>query len=214
MVSAGFKGVLDQEAAAKGPNSGVVTVTHTAPAETGVDLFGEDAGPLLSAPSAGKGTRAGRPNKRTAAVAAYIQRGIGDPLVELSRLAMCDLRELAKELKAICREVLIKDDITAMELLRFKRDMLNASLPYVHAKRAAEDDAGEAVRPTLTVNLGGLDPAALKIAPGGLDVGGGGFLDMVAVAHAQARYAPTEADNPAESPVGHESAPESATGST
>lgn len=200
-MSIGTKGLLDQREAAK---SGVATVTHTAAPE--VDLFGEaEGGSLLKARPLG--SRAGRPNRRTAAVAALIQHKFGDPLIELARLAMCDpldlIREITEAQKQV-KELLDKDGkpilpMTVREALHFKAECLHAILPYIHAKRAQENDAGETVQPSLTINLGGLDPASLKIAPGGLDAGG--FLNLsAALEDGQKRYsAPSEAPNPVES---------------
>ena len=199
-MSSGPKGVLDQRDPAK---TGVATVTHTAPA----DLFEGEAlaGPILKAKPLGG--RAGRPNRRTAEMAGFIQRTMGDPLLELARLAMCDPVALATEmnqLQAETGQMTGKDGkallpITIREALAFKRECLEAILPYVHAKRAAEDDKGEAIKPEIRISLGGLDPAALKIAPGGLDAGA--FLDLAAVAtEAQERYrVPSEGANSVES---------------
>jgi hypothetical protein len=181
----------------------VATVTHTAPA----DLFDGEAlaGPILKAKPLGG--RAGRPNRRTAEMAGFIQRTMGDPLLELARLAMCDPVALAREMNQLQAETghmtgragqpLLP--ITIREALAFKRECLEAILPYVHAKRAAEDDKGEAIKPEIRISLGGLDPAALKIAPGGLDAGS--FLDLAAVAtEAQERYrVPSEGANSVES---------------
>ena len=194
-MSSGPKGVLDQRGSA---NSGVATVTHTA----APDLFEGEAGPLLKARP--MGGRAGRPNRRTAEMAGFIQRTMGDPLHELARLAMCDPVQLVREMTLAQREVgpITKDGveqppITIRDALAFKRECLEAILPYVHAKRAAEDDKGEAVRPEINVNLGGMDPAALKVAKGGLEPSS--FLDLIPIDREQARYAASEAGNPAES---------------
>jgi len=187
-VSSGPKGVLDQREGAK---SGVATVTHTA----APNLFEGEAGPLLKARPLGG--RAGRPNRRTAEMAGFIQRRLGDALYELARLGMADPRDLAREMKEIGRELHIKDDMTLMDVLFFKRACLEAVLPYQHAKRAAEDDKGEAVRPEINVNLGGLDPSALKVAKGGLEPSS--FLDLIAIDQEQARFAASEAGNPVES---------------
>jgi len=186
-VSKGVKGVLDEREAAK---SGVTTVTHTA----APDLFDGEAGPLFKARP--MGGRAGRPNRRTAEMASFIQRTMGDPLHELARLAMCDPLELVREMNAAQAEaggLVAKNGstppaMTINEALYFKKQCLEAILPYVHARRAQENEQGEAVKPEIVVNLGGLDPAALKIAPGGLDAGG--FMDLSrVVADGQERYA-------------------------
>lgn len=187
-MSSGPKGVLDQREGAK---SGVATVTHTA----APDLFEGEAGPLLKARP--MGGRAGRPNRRTAEMAGFIQRTMGDPLHELARLGMADLRDLVREMKDIGRELHVKDDLTLLDVLAFRRSCLEAILPYVHAKRAAEDDKGEAVRPEINVNLGGLDPSALKVAKGGLEPSS--FLDLIPIDQEQARYAVSDAGNPVES---------------
>lgn len=195
-MSSGPKGVLDQREAAK---SGVATVTHTdAP-----DLFEGPAGPILKARP--MGGRAGRPNRRTAEMAGFIQRTMGDPLHELARYAFCDPLQLIREMQAAQEKAGgLKDKegralpvMTVNEALAFKKQCLDAIMPYVHAKRASEDDRGDAVRPEITINLGGLDPEALKVAKGGLDAKS--FLDMVPIDDAQARYAASEAANPVES---------------
>ncbi|MFN8988756.1 MAG: hypothetical protein ACK52I_16680 [Pseudomonadota bacterium] len=209
-MSSGPKGVLDQRDPAK---TGVATVTHTAPA----DLFEGEAlaGSILKAKPLGG--RAGRPNRRTAEMAGFIQRRIGDPLLEMARLAMCDPLELAREMNRMQRELDIElmeeaasgqwkyerpAPFSIREAMEFRNECRAAILPYVHAKRAAEDDKGEAIKPEIRISLGGLDPAALKIAPGGIDAGS--FLDLAAVAtEAQDRYrVPSEGANSVESSDG------------
>lgn len=130
--------------------------------------------PLAPPPVERRG--AGRPpgarNRRTQALAAYYLGRYGDPLEGLLAMGTGDLahthRKLAEAAVATGLPIGGQDAgaLTVMGLLQFKRQCLEAALPYLHAKLAPTDDKGEPVVPILalaTVRPG----AAERVAQGG-----------------------------------------------
>jgi hypothetical protein len=171
----GIKAALELAGGAAGP---------PAPASQ-LDLLAADNAELdaklpLGPPPAPRG--AGRPpgarNKRTQQLAAYYLGRYGDPLEGLLSLATGDLRHTVAQLRALSAETglaihvekvdgeLVRCEPTLLSLLEFKRDALEAVLPYLHAKLAPTNDKGEAVVPILA--LGSLRDDAEAMARAGV----------------------------------------------
>ncbi len=100
----------------------------------------------------GPGRRPGSLNKRTLASAEYLMRRYGDPVEGLLSLGMGDVAELAVAVIEIAaRTGIPRGDLTVMDLLVFKRQCMEASLPYVRARLAPVDDKGQVAVPRITI---------------------------------------------------------------
>lgn len=111
------------------------------------------------AASRGPGRPAGARNRRTAAVAEYLVRRYGDPLEGAVSIGMRPLRELIEDLKAIAEAEGLPLGGSVMEIARFQAACREAALPYLHAKRAPEDDKGTPVTPVFAFVERGSAPA-------------------------------------------------------
>jgi len=102
--------------------------------------------------------RAGRPagarNVATARRCEYVQRHLGDPLIESARWAMHSPESLAFELGCSKLEAF-------RELEAIRRDLCR----YMHAPRAPEDGSGQAVPPAFSVSIGGVEAGADGAVP-------------------------------------------------
>jgi len=150
---------------------------------------------------------AGRPsgsrNRLTEAVAAYLVGRYGDPLEGLMAIGMGRLEHTAAELgrameamraggvklavDAKGREV----GIDVNELAKLKKACLEAALPYIHAKRAPEDDKGNPVLPVLNIGRFDATPGVSK----GLSAED--FIDVTPIQQNQgfSRDAPASSDD-------------------
>jgi hypothetical protein len=125
----------------------------------------------LAPPRSGPGRPAGARNKRTQALAAYYLGRYGDPLEGLLSLGTGDLRHTLAELRALSREAGLELGVdTVMGLLAFKRQCLEAALPYLHAKLAPTTAEGEAVVPVLAIGTLKLDADQVARAGGAINL--------------------------------------------
>jgi hypothetical protein len=142
---------------------------------TQAELFGGDDAELdarmpIAPPPAPRGV--GRPpgsrNRRTEQVAAYLVSRYGDPLEGLLSIAMRPTGELIREMARIATETGVKIDsavgpgTTVMAALQMQRAAMEAALPYIHAKRAPEDDKGNVVTPVLNIGRFDATPGVSK----------------------------------------------------
>lgn len=136
----------------------------------------------------GPGRPPGARNKRTEDLARYYLGRYGDPLEGLLALATGDLGHTLRQLRALSDELgvpiqvekvdgkLVACEPSLMGLLEFKRHALEAALPYLHAKRAPENDKGEVVVPILAIG-----PLVPGVQPGLQPAGVTSVLDLVDV---------------------------------
>lgn len=110
---------------------------------------GTDAAEQVARVERGRGRPAGAQNKATKEVKAYIQRVLGDPMVEMARWAMHTPQSLAKELGCTTLEAFDRLQAIRKELL-----------PYFYARMAPVDDTGKAV-PTFNLQIGGSQVAVV-----------------------------------------------------
>lgn len=101
----------------------------------------------------GKGRPEGSRNRRTADVADYLVQRFGDPLIAAASIGGCSLRDAVRQLREIASDCGLKLGATVMDIARFQQDCRRDVLPYVHAKRAAEDGRGDPVLPIVGIGV-------------------------------------------------------------
>lgn len=100
-------------------------------------------------------TGAGRPlgarNRRTDLMAEYLIGRYGDPLEAHVSLGTMPLRDLVPTLRAAASDLGLKLGMSIGDILRMQAELRRDALPYLHAKRAPETVAGEAVTPIIGI---------------------------------------------------------------
>lgn len=105
---------------------------------------------ISKAAATGKGGRPlGARNRRTDLVAQYVVDRYGDPLEAHMAVGMMPLKDLVTLLRSAASDVGLKLGMSLGDIVRFQKDCRDAALPYIHAKRAPEDQKGEPVAPTI-----------------------------------------------------------------
>jgi hypothetical protein len=105
----------------------------------GFEAAGDTRGRVLGGMDARRpGRPAGSRNLRNQALADFIFKTEGDPLLDVVRLSRMSLLELAQELRAVSEETglrIVGKNQSLLDLVKLQRDAGIAALPYLHQKQ-------------------------------------------------------------------------------
>jgi len=129
-----------------------------------LDWLGNPEAALPVEASRNPGTRAGVPNRRTARLRDYILARYRHPAEALAAIYSMSTVDLHAQLRALPGA----GDVSAAEVLRIQVAAAGELLPYLEARRAPENEAGETVVPVLNIGVGVVSGA--PAAPRGMSI--------------------------------------------
>jgi hypothetical protein len=117
------------------------------------ELGAEDLLPLAipEAQRRGPGRPRGARNIRTDRTAQVILGRYGDPLIASAALGNMPTLELVQWLRSVASDAGLKLGMTVGDIVRFQEQCRASVMPFVHAKRAAVNEAGDPVLPIIGI---------------------------------------------------------------